>query len=111
MSFKLLLNLSCDIEEYTVSQDAYGKKDKSWSVRDADIPCRKENVQREKLLDNKYRVTVDDFLFFFEGDTTIARGDRIKVDQDYYSVIGVQVIYNSTDIHHLEVYAMISDHE
>jgi hypothetical protein len=110
MSFTTLLISLCTIQGKALIQDGY-EKTKSWTNIATDVPCRKDSVTKADIKDETIRVNTDDDIFFFNPGVSISRGNRILFGTEYYDVIKVNNVYDSSAVHHLEVVARLIDNE
>lgn len=104
MSYKSLLNKYCDIQESTATQSELGEVTYDWTVKKANVKTRVSRVSRETVIDGEYRVTVEDFKFYFTRDTAVTRNNRLEIEGETYEIIAI--VSDSSD-HHKVAYARI----
>src|SRR5690606_1965209 len=110
MSYTGLLIQTCTIQEKTLSLSGYEQLP-TWENVAENVPCRVSKKNSVSIQDAEYRLNIDDELVFFENDAPIARGNRIIISGENYDVLKVNEVYNSKEIHHLEVVARHTDHD
>lgn len=105
MSFEDYLDQSCDIEEYSESQDEYGEISRSWSTKESSVPTRYRRARKERELDvgdEDYRITIEDFVFWFLPQVEIGKEDRLVVNDKVFKVITPPIMDSSR--HHQKVF-------
>lgn len=107
--FTQLLNKTADIQTKTLTQNGIGETTEIWGTSESH-PTRYEKNSQPRVIDDTYKVTLDDYVFFFDTGVTINRDDRISVDGKTYDVIAVYQI-DGIIAPHVEVYARYHDHD
>lgn len=110
MSFTNLLIHICNIQSKSLSLSGF-ENVPSWNTIASNVACRHDSDTSAKISDSNIRVNSDDDIFFFNPSVTIARGNRIVLDGENYDVIKINKCYNSSELHHLEVKARLSDND
>lgn len=106
MPFSSLLIHRCSIESKTLSTSGYEQKE-SWSVIGTDIACRHDNSSSVSIEDSELRKNENDDIFFFDPNVNVSRGDRISFEGNYYDVINVNKMADSSAYHHIEAEARL----
>jgi head-tail adaptor len=105
-----LLNKTCNVQYKELTQSELGETSETWTTKGTH-KTRYEKSKQTRVIDETYKISLDDYLFFFETDVEINRDDRIVVDETIFEVISSQVIDGYSAKHHIEVYARKYDHE
>lgn len=103
MSFVDHLNKISQIYEYTKAQDEYGQEEKTWIIKEADVPTRYRRLKGKEVTSGaqSYTLTVEDFVFWYEPDKDIVKNNRIEVDGKQFKVITYEM---DSSQHHKRVY-------
>ncbi len=110
MSFNSLLNLTCDIQEYSETQDSAGQMIKSWSDVATNIPCRIDAMGGGLIEEPEVIYEAATHLLFcndISGVSLSVHNHRVVVGSDTYKIIRVEKVYGYSNLHHLEVYLEI----
>lgn len=110
MTFSKLLSATCNIQAKSTTRVSY-EAVLAWTNIATNVPCRKDSSNTPSYIDSQIRVNNEDDLFFFDASVSIAKGNRIFFDGEYFDVIRVNKSYGSAGVHHLEVVARQSDHK
>lgn len=114
MSYKGLLAHRCDIHRVdTQPQDARGyTTPKNYSLLKPNVRCRIQNLFESSAglrIQTSGLTAENDFLGFFLKDEDIQKDDKVIWNGQELFVKPVAPIYNSTKIHHKEVYMGLSE--
>jgi len=104
MPFSSLLNKTADVQVKSFFTEANGERTETWLALDTH-PTRLTKNGSAKVVEGVYKVTTDDFLFFFDPGVDIEREYRIVCDGLTYNVIAVYRANDSDNEHHVQVYA------
>jgi len=104
MSFISLLNKTAEIQAKTFTTLPNGDRTEAWATLET-VATRMTKNGSAKVVEGVYKVTTDDFLFFFQAGTDIEREYRIICDTIVYNVISVYRANDSDNEHHVQVYA------
>lgn len=108
--FTRLLNKTCVVQQKSLTQNGIGETSETW----ADIneyKTRYEKSNKSRVIDENYKISLDEYLFFFDKDAVLGRDDRIIVDSKIFNVLSFEIISGFSGDHHVEVYAIYYDHE
>lgn len=109
-SFSNRLIHLCSIQAKTSSLVGFEQVE-AWSDVSTSVPCR-HNYARNLSVSGGgvgvIRENVDNDIFFFNPDVTIAEGNRIVHDGKNYDVLKVSQMYDSSALHHLEITARLT---
>lgn len=107
--FTNLLNKTASIQSKSLTQNDIGETTESWATV-ATYRTRYEKSSQARVIDDIYKVTLDDFIFFFDADAVVGRDQRIVVDGKIFNVIASYNIDGALSPH-VEAYARYHDHE
>jgi len=101
--FTRLQTKTAEIQTVSLTQDAIGQTEEAW-VKTASHICRYEQNAKARVIDGAYKVTLEDYIFFFDKGVVVTNEQRIVIDNRIFDVIA------SFDIEgmiapHVEVYA------
>ena len=101
--FTRLQTKTAEIQTVSLTQDAIGQTEEAWVKLDSHI-CRYEQNAKARVIDGAYKVTLEDYIFFFNKGVVVTNEQRIIIDNRIFDVIA------SFDIEgmiapHVEVYA------
>jgi len=106
MSFDSLLNLTCNVQELTESQDGAGQMVKSWANIATGLACRLDTASGglSTIPEVQYEAATH-VLFMREisGTTISTKTHRIVVGSDAYTILRVHHTYGYSDLNHLEI--------
>lgn len=107
MSFQSLLNLSCNIEINSSTQDAAGQMIYTWITLSSNIPCRLDPA--EDGLQTTMRAIYErvTHILFMEIPTISpalnTQDHRIDINGEKYSILLISKVYGYSNGHHLEI--------
>ena len=86
-----LLDLTCNVEQVTVSDNDFGGQIKSYSTRLSSVPCSLKAITKNNSETDAYgkRTLIVVYRFYFEATTAnqaITESDRILFNSEYYHV-------------------------
>jgi hypothetical protein len=110
MSYLSLLIQLCTIQAKSLTTTGY-EQIESWEDVAEDVPCRKDKDNSPSISDGDMRKNTDNDLFYFMPTVVIERGNRIIIDGETYDVLKVNKSMDSTEVHHLEVTARMTDNK
>jgi len=101
--FTRLQTKTAEIQTVSLTQDAIGQTAEAW-VKTASHACRYERNTNARVVDGAYKVTLEDYIFFFDKGIRVTNEQRIVIDGRIFDVIA------SFDIEgiiapHVEVFA------
>lgn len=102
MGFLSMLNETCVIQSFSDAQTGTGEVTRTWANKATGVQTRHHTAQREQVIDGDYKVTLEDFVFYFASGVSIDKADRIVVGSDAFEVMAV---VEHSKQHHLTVYA------
>ena len=108
MSFEKLLNKLCVIQTKSEVQDGLGEISTTWANTYTDVKCRYNRNKVPQIADGSYKVTQEDYVFYFLNTATITIADRIVVDSKTFEVMHV---FEDSKGHHKEVFARLTSFE
>lgn len=107
--FTRLQNKSAEVQSKTLTQNGIGETAEVWTKKGLYL-CRYEKNATPRVIDDVYKVTLDDYIFFFDAGVVVNRDDRIVVDGKTFDVIASYSIDGYTTAHHVETFARYHDH-
>ena len=107
MSFEKLLNKLCTIQTKSEVQTGLGEITTSWVDTYTDVKCRYNRSKAPIVLDGSYKVSLEDFSFYFLITSTITKADQIVVDGNTFEVMHV---FEDSKGHHKKVYARLKSY-
>ena len=107
--FTQLLNKTAEVQSKSLTQNNIGETTESWTKKGS-YPTKYEKNAQPRVIDDTYKVTLDDFIFFFDEGVEVNRDDRIVVDGKSFNVIASYAIDGRLSPH-VEVFARYHDHD
>jgi len=103
MSFKKLLNKTCEIQRYSASQSSTGQLDKTWAtVSTPKCRVQKRLVSQNKDLASPYADA--SHVIYMLPDVNVLDEDRIVVGANVFEIVAVQ---KDSSEHHFEIFAKL----
>ena len=107
MAFEKLLNKLCVIQTKSEVQTGLGEITTSWADTYTDVKCRYNRNKAPIIHDGSYKVSLEDYSFYFLVATTITKADQIVVDGNTFEVLAV---FEDSKGHHKKVYARLKSY-
>jgi len=91
MSFGLLLNSVCDVEERTLSHSVCcGEQEESWSALYESLPCRLQNLTAEEKLGGNMQKRKATHKLYMEHRIINPELHRIVISGQTYNIVGFE---------------------
>lgn len=107
--FTELLNQSCEIQEKTETQDAFGDVSFQWTTVSTPI-CRITTAPNSrKKEDGNYITNTRQYILFLDKSVSVNKGNRVLQNNNKYEIVDVQDFESTLEIHHKEAYLIKTD--